>query len=85
MSSITIWHTFYSIHKTRFYNELVLYNKSILISVLLIIIEHVRIQRGDRGSGPPWTITSYMTPPLSKVGPPPPLENVGPLWILGKV
>ena len=43
-------------------------------------------QGGDRGSGPPWKITSYMgsieisiwTTPLEKVGPPPPLENVGP-------
>ena len=51
----------------------------------------MRIQRGDRGSGPPpWKISSYMglaigPPPLEKVGPPPPpppppppLEKVGP-------
>ena len=59
---------------------------------------HMRMQKGDRGSGPLWKITSYMvsieifgfppppSPPTWKKCDPglPRSENVGTLWILGK-
>ena len=36
-------------------------------------------REGDKGSVPPWKITSYMHfPPGKSWNPPPPLENVGP-------
>ena len=43
-------------------------------------LSQVQIQRGERGSGPPWKTTSYKgspPPPWKKLDPPP-LENVGP-------